>query len=152
MIKPFIVFFTISLTGCGSSPLPRSDSAAVMSAQVQSRESQMTPVDSVIQFLLTSAASDFHAHGHSHLLRFRDVSLVHFMSARGEMTYMLCGQFQSAQEGTDAAWRPFVTIKTSGYEQWVGAQATSFCQDASARRETVGDLTALLQSRFDSLK
>lgn len=64
---------------------------------------------------------------------------------------MLCGQFLPAPEGGKAEWAPFATIKTSGYEQWIGAQADGFCQGSSVIWEK-GDLSSSLQSRLDALR
>jgi hypothetical protein len=47
---------------------------------------------------------------------------------------------------------PFATIKTSGYEQWIGAQAVGFCQRSSVIWDKAGDLSSSLQSRLDSLR
>jgi len=146
-----IIFAAIALASCSTAPVPRTESQAVSPTQVLALERQNASIDSVVQFLLTSAASDFHAHGPSHPLRFRDVHIGHIMSPQGEERYMLCGQFQSAQEGGNAEWMPFVTIKTSGYEQWIGTQASMFCQGSSVIWDKVGDLSSLLQSRLDSL-
>jgi transposase len=49
-----------------------------------------------------------------------------------------------------AEWTPFVTIKTSGYEQWLGDQVASRCRRPSIIWEKE-DLSTSLQSRFDSL-
>jgi hypothetical protein len=65
---------------------------------------------------------------------------------------MLCSQFLPAQEEGKAEWTPFATIKTSGYEQWLGAQAVRFCQDASVIWDTVNDLSSSLQGCLDSLR
>jgi hypothetical protein len=66
---------------------------------------------------------------------------------------MLCGQFLPAQEAGTAEWTPFVTLKTSGYEQYIGAQAeASYCQHSSVIWDKAGELSALLQSRLDSLR
>ncbi len=65
---------------------------------------------------------------------------------------MLCGQFLPAQEAGKAEWTPFATIKTSGYEQWIGAQAAGFCQNSSVIWDKVDDLSSSLQSRLDSLR
>ncbi len=107
-------------------------------------------VDSVEQYLLTSAASDFHTHGPSGPLRFRGVRFGHSSSPGAEMYYRLCGQFMRIQEGVSSQWTPFVTIKTSGYEQYVGDNANGYCQDSSIVWDGVGDLTTLLQNRFDA--
>jgi hypothetical protein len=64
---------------------------------------------------------------------------------------MLCGEFSSALDGGKAEWTPFVTIKTSGYGQWLGSQALSFC-DLSPMTWDVGDLSSLLQRRLDAVR
>jgi hypothetical protein len=74
------------------------------------------------------------------------------MTPSGEKQYMLCGQFLPAQEGGTAKWTPFATIKTDGYEQWIGAQAAGICQGSSVIWEKVGDLSSSLQSRLDTLR
>jgi len=74
------------------------------------------------------------------------------MTPSGEERYMLCGQFLPAQEGGRVEWTPFATIKTSGYEQWIGAQAAAFCQASSVTWDNEGDLSSSLQSRLDSLR
>jgi hypothetical protein len=60
---------------------------------------------------------------------------------------MLCGQFLAAQEGGEAEWTPFATIKTSPYE-WIGAHAAGLCQDSSVIWDEEGDLASSLQSRL----
>jgi len=63
---------------------------------------------------------------------------------------MVCGQFLPAQQTSTAAWTPFAAIKTSGYEQWIGAQAAGFCQGSSVIWDEVGDLSSALQRRLDA--
>ena len=109
-------------------------------------------VNSIVDFLLTSAATDFHAHRPPYPARFRDVRLGHVTTSGGEKQYRLCGQFLPAQDGGKAEWTAFATIKTSGYEQWIGAQSASFCQGPSFRWDEVGDLSSSLQTRLDSLR
>jgi hypothetical protein len=103
-----------------------------------------------LQFLLTSAATDFHAQHPSHAMDFRNVQIGYVLTPEGAKQYMLCGQFRPRIKDK-ADWAPFVTIKTSGYEQWVGGQATSFCQRPSITWSK-GEWSSSLQSRFDSLQ
>ena len=133
-----VLFATLVLAACSTAPVSRSQSKAVSPA--------------VVQFLLTAAANDFHTHRPPEPVRFRDVRVGHVMSPTGEEQYRLCGQFLPAPQGGKAEWTPFVTIKTSGYEQYIGAQAAGFCQDSSVIWDKEGDLSASLQSRFDSLR
>lgn len=127
-----ILFATLILAACSTAPV--------------------TNIDSVVQFLLTAAASDFHVHGPSGPVRFRDVRVGHVMSPGAGIQYRLCGQFLQAQEEGKSRWMPFATIKTSGYEQWIGAQAAGWCQDSSVTWDKVGDLSSSLQNRLDSLR
>lgn len=147
-----VLFATLVLAACSTAPVKRSESQAVSSTQVLAPELQKTSIDSVVQFLLTAAATDFHTHRPPDPVRFRDVRIGHIMTPSGEEQYRLCGQFLPAQEGDKAEWTPFATIKTDPFEQWIGAQAAVFCQGASVIWDKVGDLSSSLQSRLDSLR
>jgi len=133
-----VLFATLVLAGCSTAPVPHSESKAV------------TP--GVVQFLLTAAADDFHSHRPLEPVRFRDVRVGHVMSPTGEEQYRLCGQFLPAPQGGKAEWTPFATIKSSGYEQYIGALAASFRQDQSVIWDDVDDLSSSLQSRLESLR
>lgn len=109
-------------------------------------------VDSVASFLLDAAAGDFHAHRPPDPVRFRDVRLGHVSTPGGEPQYLLCGQFLPAQTEGEAEWIPFATIRTSGYEQWTGAQAEGFCRQASVTWDETGDLSSRLMDRLAALR
>ncbi len=145
-----VLFATLVLAACSTVPAKRRESQAMSPTQELSPKLQEASIDSVVQFLLTAAAIDFHTHRPPDPVRFRDVRLGHVMTPSGEKQYRLCGQFLAAQEGGKAEWIPFATIKTSDYEQWIGA--TGFCQCSSIIWDKVGDLSSSLQSRLDSLR
>lgn len=147
-----VLFATLVLAACSTAPVTRSESQPVSPAQVPAPELQKASIGPVVQFLLTAAATDFHTHRPPDPVRFRDVRIGHVVTPGGEEQYMLCGQFLPAQEGGNAEWTPFATIKTSGYEQLIGAQAASFCQRSSVIWDQEGDLSASLLSRLDSLR
>lgn len=135
-----VLFATLVLASCSTSGVPRSESRAVSPV-----------IEPIVQFLLTAAATDFHTHRPPDPVRFRDVRVGHVMTPSGEEQYMLCGLFLP-QGGGNAEWTPFATIKTSDYEQWIGAQAAGFCQHSSVIWDEVGDLSPSLRSRLDSLR
>jgi hypothetical protein len=145
MRHPAILFATLALAACSAPPGTRT-TGAVSSTQPATPELQ-----TVVQFLLTAAATDFHAH-RSLELRFRDVRVGHLVTPSGAEQYMLCGQFLPSQGAGTGDWASFATIKTSGYEHWIGAQAEGFCQGKSVTWENVGDLSSSLQSRLASLR
>ena len=146
------LFGTLVLAACSTAPVTRRESQTVSPTQVPVPEPQKASIDPVTQSLLTAAATDFHTHVRSDSVRFRDVRIGHVLTPSGAEQYMLCGQFLPAQEGGKAEWAPFATIKTSGYEQWNGAQAAGFCRRSSVIWDKEGDLSSSLQSRLDSLR
>ena len=66
--------------------------------------------------------------------------------------YMLRGQFLPTEGKGEPEWTPFVTIKTSDYEQMLGALALSYCERPSITWEDREDLSSSLQSQLDSLR
>jgi hypothetical protein len=134
------------LIACKANSIPRSQPA-----QATSHEQQKESKDTPLQFLLTAAATDFHTQHQSHTIYFRKVHIGRVTTPEGEKQYMLCGQFLPARAKDKADWTFFVTIKTSGYEQWLGDQAASLCKQPSIIWDK-GDLSSSLQSRFDSLQ
>jgi hypothetical protein len=147
-----VLFATLVLAACNTASVTRIESRAVSPSRVRASDPQKAAPDTVLQFLLTAAASDFLAHRPPDPVRFRDVRIGHVIAPNGEELYMLCGQFLPAKEGGKAEWTPFATIKTSGYEQWIGAQAAGFCGDSLVIWDKVTDLSLSLQSRLDSLR
>lgn len=107
-------------------------------------QSQEAPVDLLLEF----AAADFDAHRPPYPDQVRDVRLGYLVNADGGRQHMLCGEFLPQGESN---WVAFATIKTDPYEQWIGAQAEAFCEQAGAVW-IEGDLSSALQSRLDSLR
>lgn len=147
-----VVIATLSLAGCGRAPASHDQPQALHGAPGSASEPQVASLDSTIEFLLTSAATDFRSQRPHDPVRLRDVRLGHVITSGDEQQYMLCGEFLPGQEGGKAEWTPFATIRTSGYEQWLGAQALGLCQGRSVTWHQVGDLTSSLSSRLESLR
>lgn len=82
--------------------------------------------DTVVQFLITSASNDFRNHQPPTPVDFRNVKIGYIKSPNNVNIFILCGEFLS-QENKE--WTAFTTIKTSGYEQYLGK--TKYCQDAT---------------------
>lgn len=82
--------------------------------------------DTLVQFLITSASNDFRDHQPPTPLDFRNVRIGYLASPNNERIFVLCGEFLS-QENNE--WVEFTTIKTSGYEQYLGK--TQYCQEAT---------------------
>ena len=142
----------LMLAACNRTPVSRNPSQAASPGPVVAPEGQKALTDSPLEFLLTAAATDFHAHRPPFPARFRDVRFGHFMTLAGAKQYMLCGEFLPQQREGKPEWTPFATIKTSGYEQYLGVQAVSFCQRSQVIWDKDEDLSPSVQNRLDSLR
>ena len=135
-----LLFLTCVVVACSTAPPTRGQSPLTTA-----------PLNPSVEFLLTSAATDFHAHPPPLPVRFRDVHSGYVIAPDGIRQYELCGEFLPAQQGGRGEWTPFATIKTSGYEQWLGAQAEGLCKRSPMTWDKE-DLSSTLQSRFDSMR
>ena len=99
--------------------------------------------DTVVQFLITSASNDFRNHQPPTPIDFRNVNIGYLKSRKGDKNFILCGEFLS-QENNE--WIEFATIKTSGYEQYIGK--TQYCQDAT-RVLTDENLSLTLKNKLN---
>ena len=114
------IFFMSAIICCNSNNKPETkDTSTVIS------ENESIP-DTVVQFLITSASNDFRNHQPPTPIDFRNMKIGYIKSPNNEKTFILCGEFLS-QENKE--WTEFTTIKTSGYEQYLGK--TQYCQDAT---------------------
>lgn len=133
-------FSTCVLLACSTAP------AARIGSQIQE-----VPPSSTVEFLLTSAATDFsHMRALPPSVRFRDVRTGYIMTPEHGKQYRLCGSFSPALDGKDGSTH-FVTLQTSGYEQYLGAQALNECTRAGITWDK-GDLSSTLQSRLESIR
>jgi hypothetical protein len=146
LVAPLV---TLLFAACSTTPAPRGQLQPASPGQVSTSDGQL---DSVIQYLLAEAASDFHSHRPPSVAHVRNVRIGHVTTADGAKQYMLCGEFLPAQGEGKVEWTPFVTIKTSGYEQWLGVQAADLCQRSIVVWDSEGDLSSLLQTRLDSTR
>lgn len=107
--------------------------------------------EAVREYLLTSAASDFRKHQSPPPVRFRKVRFGHLGDTSRSGSYRICGQFATTEKGGGKTeWIDFATIKTSGYEQYIGK--TTYCTDSKITWLKTGDLAPSLKMRLDALK
>ncbi len=114
------IFFMSAIICCNSN-----NKAETKNSSTAISENESIP-DTVIEFLITSASNDFRNHHPPTPIDFRHVKIGYIKSPNNEKTFVLCGEFLS-QENKE--WTEFTTIKTSGYEQYLGK--TQYCQDAT---------------------
>ena len=102
----------------------------------------------IVEYLLDSASTDFRKHG-PETAGFRKVRFGYVVSAGGGQMALLCGDFQQAAGEHKGEWVSFATLRTSGYEQWIGDNGAGFCNRPNVAWEAE-DLSAELQRRVDA--
>lgn len=143
------LLLTVVLTSCNSS---QDKNAAKAGSDAHALAgTPTTPLDSVVFYLLDVSAKDFHDHQPPVPVSFRNVHLKNLVGQNADDHYMICGQFLSQDKKDKDEWTEFATIKTSGYEQWIGSQSVGFCRDAKDVPYKTNDLSSELKSRFESL-
>ena len=147
-----VLFGILAFTACTTALVRHGDSQLVSTAETLAPDLEETSIETNLQFLLTTAASDFYKHRPPDPQRFRDVHFGHLIGSNGEKLYLLCGQFLPAQVQGKPVWTHFATIKTDGYEQYIGNQALIYCNDSAVVWDKMSDLSPLLQSRLDALR
>ena len=142
-----ILLSTILLAACNTAPAKQNNAATAPSNQANTATNQQTSLDpTVVEFLLTSAAKDFHDHKPPEPAQFRNVRIGHSATSDGKVQYTMCGEF--LPKSGNGEWLSFATIKTSGYEQYIGKGALAYCQNLTW--DNVGDQSAALQSKLDA--
>ena len=147
------LFATSVFLACAKTPATNSEIRAANVAASNTSEPKKSRVDpTIVEFLLTSAATDFQEHPPGgDLAHFRNVRIGHVPDKDGKPQYRICGEFSRVGHETDGEWEGFATLKTSGYEQYIGSLPLSYCEDKSLVWDDAGDLSSQLQSKFDSL-
>ena len=115
-----IIFFITAIISCNSKNKTKENNSSTITSK-----KEVIP-DTVVQFLITSASKDFHNHRQNTPIDFRNLKIGYLKAPNSEKMFILCGEFLSQQ---NKDWIEFTTIKTMGYEQYIGK--TQYCQDAT---------------------
>lgn len=140
------------LISCNSGAKNTSADTKGTSDSISQSSSANPALDSIVEYLVNASAKDFVDHQPPIPVRFRNVQLKNLTGSASGDHFLLCGEFLAKDKQDKGDWTYFATIKTSGYEQWIGGQSIGYCQDAKPVAYKLTDVSALLQSRVDSLQ
>lgn len=145
-LKIFTFIFVMSvITACNTNNKSNNSSTEVS----QTTSEKETVPDSIVQFLLTSAATDFYTSQPPPPTDFRNLEIGYLLSSSNEKQYLLCGEYLSKKN----VWETFATIKTSGYEQYLGGnKPISYCQNSIKVLTDKNTLATGLKSKLDELR
>ena len=143
-MRPILLLAVAATLACATTRPPGSDASAPMTSREALAEPPLVPA---VDSLLSAAAADFRQQRSQRPVRFRGVRSGYLVTATGARQYLLCGEYTPASDGAAAEWIPFATIQTSPYEQWLGAQALTWCRQHEVTWDE-RDLSGTLLDRF----
>ncbi len=147
-----ILMFTLFLTSCNNNTENKSQTSKSNIDSINLVEIQNSSLDSIVIFLLDMSAKDFYENQPPLPIRFRNVEVRGLIGENKENNFMICGQFLTQKNKSNDKWTSFATIKTDPYEQWIGSNALTYCQDSKVIVYKKYDLSLSLKNRIDSLQ
>ena len=118
-------------------------------AEMEDNITVSAPVsDTLKTFLVNNTVQDFYKNKQNAVVEFRNVFLKLY---EGE-TYLICGEFLMMDKEKTEKWIDFATLKTEGYELWIGGNATAYCNDAKTITTSTEDLAILLNTQLKNLQ
>ena len=146
------IFFLSVIVCCNSNSSKKKELSADSSVTLVNSQFKDLVPDSIVHFLIVSACNDFFNHQPPTPINFRNVKVGYTKSLNNEKSFILCGEFLSQEKKEKEEWESFATIKTSGYEQYIGNQSLSFCQKATMVLNSETNLSVELKNKLDELR
>jgi len=140
--------FALCTSSCRSPTESEEQTTALSATEQESLKLEPDSIENLLRSVIDISAKDFNANQKPLPTAFRNVQFKYIIKPNNETLYILCGQFQVANEGK---WTPFTTIKNYDYEQWIGNSGLHFCQDAIEIPHNETDLSLALKQKLSSL-
>jgi hypothetical protein len=147
------IFFTVTFVSCKSSSNKTQDKSSQVSFDtIPSVITQHDSLDAIVKSIIDISANDFYKHQQPLPTAFRNVQLKYSVKPNKEILFILCGQFTVEDAQKSDKWIHFTTIKNSNYEQWIGPNGLTYCENSKEIPYAKADLSIELRNRFFSLQ
>jgi hypothetical protein len=148
-----VLFLTFLFVACNS----RTDKKQTNSPQVITKSSpssvtQNDTIDAVVKSIIDISANDFYKNQQPLPDAFRNVQIKYSIKPNKEILYILCGEFTTKDEQNKDEWIHFTTIKNSDYEQWIGPNGLTYCENSTEITYSKNDLSVELLNRLNSIQ
>ena len=144
-----LIFLASNIISCNSKTKNKSQSTAEKPKSADSLKIQNDSLEKVVNAIIDISANDFYKNQKPLPVDFRNVTIKYYLKPTKEMLYILCGQFQMENK---SKWIQFATIKNSNYEQWIGPNGSTYCENSTEISYTKIDLSTALKNRLNSLQ
>jgi hypothetical protein len=108
-------------------------------------------IDVIVKSIIEISAKDFYKNQNPLPTEFRNVQLKYSIKPNKEILYILCGQFSNQENQKNTEWIQFTTIKNSAYEQWIGPNGLTYCENSKEIPYKKVELTLELKNKLNQL-
>lgn len=152
-INIIVIFLTVFLFACNS----KSDKTQTPTSQasidtIPSVIAKNDSLDAVVKSIIEISANDFYKNQQPLPTQFKNVQIKYSIKPNKEILYILCGQFTTTDKEKGKEWTHFTTIKNSDYEQWIGPNGLTYCENSKEIPYTKTDLSIELMNKLNSLQ
>lgn len=109
-------------------------------------------IEVVVKLLIDFSANDFYKNQQPLPTAFKNVQIKYSIKTKNEILYILCGQFTTQDKQNSDEWTHFTTIITDPYEQWIGSNALTYCDNSKEIPFTKANLSTELKNKLNSLQ
>lgn len=147
------LLFTLFFLSCKSGSHDKQSS--FIQDSLKNSSNALTENDSlgiITKSLIEYAAYDFYKNQQPLPTAFKNVQIRYVVKSKKEILYILCGEFIAQNKQKNDEWIHFTTILTDPYEQWIGSNSLTYCDQAKTILPTNLDLSKELINKLNSLK
>lgn len=148
-----IAFLTVYFISCNSSANEtqiKSNNVSIDS--IPSIIAENDSLDIIVKSIIDIAANDFYKNQQPLPTNFRNVQIKYSIKLNNEILYYLCGQFATQGHPKNDEWTHFTTIKNSDYEQWIGPNGLTYCENSKEIPYSKTNLSTDIENKLLSLK
>jgi hypothetical protein len=147
------IFLTIIFISCNSgADKTQTQSSQVNIESIPSVVAQNDSLDAVVKSIIEISANDFFKNQQPLPISFRNVQVKYSIKPNKELLYILCGEFATEDKQNNDEWTHFTTIKNSDYEQWIGPNGLTYCENSKEIPYTKTDLSIELKNKLNSIQ
>lgn len=151
-INIMMTFLTVFLTACNTrTDENQTPTSKVSIDSIPSVIAQNDSLDAVVKSIIEISANDFYKNQQPLPLAFRNVQIKYSIKPNKEILYILCGQFTIQDNQKSDEWIHFTTIKNIDYEQWIGPNGLTYCENSKEIPYSKADLSIELKNKLNSL-
>jgi hypothetical protein len=148
-----VLFSIVLLISCKSGSDNNQDkSSKVSSENISKIVTQNDTIEVVVNSLIDFSANDFYKNQQPLPTAFRNVQIKYSLKPNKEILYILCGQFTTQDNQNSDEWTHFATIITDPYEQWIGSNALTYCENSNETPYSKANLSRELKNKLNSLQ